>query len=492
DDFLARLDRLESDALPRHEHRFFDLLQTQSKNNLLALQRHTAEAHKGIKQRMDEVNASLEQVPFNRDTVLTIEVGDRRLAEVQEFQQQLRAVLSHQQTEDRALAEAQFSTLRALVARLGAQEPEARRWREQVLDVRLHVEFIGVELDAQTRAQVEIYRSGAGKSGGQRQKLATTCLAAALRYQLGGEDGELPRYCAVVLDEAFDKADNEFTALAMNIFENFGFQMVVATPLKSVMTLEPFIGGACFVEISGRHNSGVLLIEYDEQAQRLKLPERSRGDEPAVADATDAAPSIEAAAESAGVQGAASADGMATNGVPMHTASPATEETPPAAQETQTGQRKPAVATTSKQNKTAKTASSTRAAAQPQAKRPKKSPSRTPALAGKPASDKRPAGVPAVSSGVASRSNVGKTTRSSKTPGKPIAATSASNATSRKVAAASAALKTAAAKPRATAASTGQPARGAGKTTSTRAVAKPSPATTRGAKAGAPRSRGKR
>lgn len=283
DDFLARLDRLESDGLPRHEHRFFDLLQTQSKNNLLALQRHTAEAHKGIKQRMDEVNASLEQVPFNRGTLLTIEVSDRRLGEVQEFQQQLRAVLSHQQTEDRALAEAQFSTLRALVARLGAQEPDARRWREQVLDVRQHVEFIGVELDAQTRAQVEIYRSGAGKSGGQRQKLATTCLAAALRYQLGGEDGELPRYCAVVLDEAFDKADNEFTALAMNIFENFGFQMVVATPLKSVMTLEPFIGGACFVEISGRHNSGVLLIEYDEQAQRLQLPERSRGDEAAAA-----------------------------------------------------------------------------------------------------------------------------------------------------------------------------------------------------------------
>lgn len=126
DDFLARLDRLESDGLPRHEHRFFDLLQTQSKNNLLALQRHTAEAHKGIKQRMDEVNASLEQVPFNRDTILTIEVSDRRLAEVQEFQQQLRAVLSHQQTEDRALAEAQFATLRTLVARLGAQEPEAR------------------------------------------------------------------------------------------------------------------------------------------------------------------------------------------------------------------------------------------------------------------------------------------------------------------------------------------------------------------------------
>jgi len=294
EDFLARLQRLENDGLPQHEARFFDLLQSQSKNNLLALQRHTAEARKSIAQRLDEVNASLEQVPFNRGTLLTIELTDRRLPEVLDFHQRLRDVLSQQQTEQRELAEAQFGVLRELVAKLGSQEGEDKRWRELVLDVRLHVEFVGVELDAATRQQVEIYRSGAGKSGGQRQKLATTCLAAALRYQLGGADGQLPSYAAVVLDEAFDKADNEFTALAMNIFDNFGFQMVVATPLKSVMTLEPFIGGACFVEISGRHDSGVLLIEYDDEGKRLKLPERARAGETtaAPAPAVIAAPDV--------------------------------------------------------------------------------------------------------------------------------------------------------------------------------------------------------
>jgi len=75
----------------------------------------------------------------------------------------------------------------------------------------------------------------------------------------------------VVLDEAFDKADNDFTALAMTIFTNFGFQMIVATPLKSVMTIEPFIGGACFVDITDRRSSTVLLIEYDDAQKRLKL-----------------------------------------------------------------------------------------------------------------------------------------------------------------------------------------------------------------------------
>lgn len=276
-DFFARLERLERDGLPAHEARFFDMLKTQSGQNLVALQTHIAQAHKAIRARMEDVNASLETVPFNRGSILQIQPEDRRLPEVIEFRQQLASVLGSHKTDDHELAEVQFDGLRKLVGRLSSAEPEHRRWREQVLDVRLHVEFIGEELDAQSRRQLEVYRSGAGKSGGQRQKLATTCLAAALRYQLGDEDGGVPQYAAVVLDEAFDKADNEFTAMAMRIFENFGFQMIVATPLKSVMTLEPFIGGACFVEITGRHDSGVLMIEYDAASQRLDLPRGTPG-----------------------------------------------------------------------------------------------------------------------------------------------------------------------------------------------------------------------
>ena len=129
----------------------------------------------------------------------------------------------------------------------------------------------------------EVYRSGAGKSGGQRQKLAATCLAAALRYQLGGQDRALPRFCTVFLDEAFDKADAEFTTMAMNIFKTFGFQMVVATPLKSVMTLEPFIGGACFIHIKDRKASFAISIDYDDQAKRLKLIPEAKNDEEAAA-----------------------------------------------------------------------------------------------------------------------------------------------------------------------------------------------------------------
>jgi uncharacterized protein YPO0396 len=277
-DYLSLLSRIERDGLPRFEDRFAVMLKEQSAENLAALSRHADEARKQIRERMDLVNQGLAEAEFNPGTHLRIEVSDRQLPEVAELRDQVRGVLEHVWTAELSPVEAEerFKVLAGIVRRLSSTEAEDLRWRERVLDVRLHVEFVGRELDGEGR-ELEVYRSGAGKSGGQREKLATTCLAAALRYQLGGREGGLPLFAPVVLDEAFGKADNEFTELAMRIFERFGFQMIVATPLKSVMTLEPFIGGACFVNIEDRKRSSTLKIEYDRTQRRLALPERAQG-----------------------------------------------------------------------------------------------------------------------------------------------------------------------------------------------------------------------
>jgi len=276
-DFLAKLTRLEIDGLPEYEHRFFELLKEQSNQNLASLNSLLRQARREIRERMDLVNEGLQGADFNEGTHLRIDISDRLLPEVQEFRNDVKEALSHAWSDDRQFAEQRFNVLERLVERLGSQAPEDKDWRKAVLDVRQHVEFIACELDRDGR-EIEVYRSGGGKSGGQRQKLAATCLAAALKYQLGGSDQEVPTYAPVILDEAFDKADHDYTKMAMEIFRNLGFQMIVATPLKSVMTLEPFIGGACYVDISDRQKSGLMLIEYDDEAQRLNLPEQTSAD----------------------------------------------------------------------------------------------------------------------------------------------------------------------------------------------------------------------
>lgn len=271
-DFMAKLLRLETDGLHEYVARFKTLLSEQSDQNLAVLHSKLDQERRNIGERMEQVNDSLRGCAFNENTYLKINYDDKPTQEVIEFRVQLKAALSHSfKDDDDEEMERRFTALNAVVQRLGSQQPVDVKWRALVLDVRQHVVFSATEFD-DFSMEVETYDSGAGKSGGQRQKLTTTVLAAALRYQLAGEDGVWPTYSTVVMDEAFDRADNEFTAMVMNIFKSFGFQVVAATPVKNVMALEPFIGGGTFVSIRDRKHSEALAITYVDQTGRLDLP----------------------------------------------------------------------------------------------------------------------------------------------------------------------------------------------------------------------------
>ncbi|WP_115511032.1 ATP-binding protein [Xanthomonas arboricola] len=275
-DFFAKLERLETDGLPKHEARFQELLRKQSMQRLAELSQHLHEARSEIENGMDDVNRALRPVPYNPDTYLYIRTEDRGLDEPREFRRRLGTLFAQRGELTEETAEAQFEGLRRLIQDLRADDAAGRQWRDLVLDVRKHVEFIADECDRISGVVVENYGGAGGKSGGQRQKLTATCLAAALRFKLGGSDGGVPSYAAVVLDEAFTKTDNEFTATCMRIFTGMGFQMIVATPMKSVMTLEEFVGGATYVSIKDRKVSSLLHIAYDADQRRLRLPEGAR------------------------------------------------------------------------------------------------------------------------------------------------------------------------------------------------------------------------
>ncbi|RKP43346.1 ATP-binding protein [Trinickia fusca] len=285
-DYDRLLRKIEEDDLPRFEERFFMLLNEQSDRHLAKLRQRLITEKDEIRGRMNIVNDALSQSEFNRDTYLRLENRPRTLSDVTAFLSDLRGCLERNIKPDatREEREEQFKALNAIVQRLHSDKPEDERWKALVLDVRQHVEFVAKEYDASGRVR-DIYQSGAGKSGGQRQKLAATCLAAALRYQLAGTERPLPQFCTVLMDEAFDKADSEFTAMTLNIFNNFGFQMLMATPMKAVRTLEPFIGGAHVFSNTSRHSSGAVSIEYDMAHRRLvglgarRPEEENNGDE---------------------------------------------------------------------------------------------------------------------------------------------------------------------------------------------------------------------
>lgn len=276
-DYLAILGRLEADRLPEFENRFFDLLQGQSRNNIGALAQRINQSRREIRERVQPINDSLRQTEYAPGQYLHVRVDDRRLPEVTEFLRALAEITSGSLedalgsglgAEERGRAEARFVQMRDLIRRLSSTEPDDVRWRTHCLDTRLHVQFLAEVRDTDGRA-VDWFLGAAGLSGGERQKLVTFCLAAALRYQLARDGAALPNYGLVVLDEAFDKTDPAFTRAGLDVFRTFGFQLLLATPLKMLQTLEDYVGGAAVVLNEAGSGSHVELMLFDEAAAQV-------------------------------------------------------------------------------------------------------------------------------------------------------------------------------------------------------------------------------
>lgn len=304
-DFIAKLERLEAEALPQSQRRYQELLESLGQDALARLASELDQARLDIRERLEAVNESLALLPFHegpsQSSYLQVQLIDRQLPEVQAFRQELQSLLAQgrgqgkaapptkgqraepsskaQRPEEPAQApetqrqedptEAQYQALSALAERLASLEPKAKEWRDTALDARRHVEFIGSETDAAGK-ELKVYQGGPDASSpdarGKSQLLGAACLAAALHYQLGGKQKTPPQYAPLVLGQAFDHADSEFAALAMQIFIRFGFQPIIAAPLKAVLPLEPYIGGACLVDISASAAPSLLPLAPKSQS----------------------------------------------------------------------------------------------------------------------------------------------------------------------------------------------------------------------------------
>lgn len=284
-DYLAILEELRRDRLPEFEDRFFDLLQNQSRNNIGNLALRINSARRDIRARIDPINESLRRTEYGPGRYLQVKPDDRRLPEVTEFLAALHRITSgtvedtlgaDDTTEGRRRAEQRFEEMHRLLTRLASSDPADRRWRTQCLDTRLHVQFTA-KVEDSNRKPLDYYVGAGGLSGGERQKLVVFCLAAALRYQLARDGADIPAYGLVVLDEAFDKTDPEFTRAGLEVFRAFGFQLLLATPMKMLQTLEDYVGGAVLVQLQPGRGSQLETMTFQDapvQPRRIR-PEQA-------------------------------------------------------------------------------------------------------------------------------------------------------------------------------------------------------------------------
>jgi uncharacterized protein YPO0396 len=270
-DYERMLAALKSDDLPRFEARFKELLNVNTINEIANFNAQLARERETIRERVDFINQSLQAIDYNPGRYIRLVAQPSPDAEIREFQQDLRACTEGALagSADEQYSEAKFLQVKAIIDRFRGREGLAdadRRWTAKVTDVRNGFLFSASERWRADDAEHEHYADSGGKSGGQKEKLAYTVLAASLAYQFGLEWGAVRSrsFRFVVIDEAFGRGSDESAQYGLRLFQQLNLQLLIVTPLQKIHIIEPYVSSVAFVHNEGGRDSRLRCLSIEE------------------------------------------------------------------------------------------------------------------------------------------------------------------------------------------------------------------------------------
>ena len=279
-EFRTMLDQLQADDLPRFESRFKELLNENTIREVANFQSQLARERETIRERIDQINQSMTQIDYNPGRYIRLEAQINPDADIREFQTELRACTEGALTgsEDTQYSEAKFLQVKRIIERFRGREATTdldRRWTAKVTDVRNWFVFAASERWREDDTEHEHYADSGGKSGGQKEKLAYTVLAASLAYQFGLEWGAVRSrsFRFVVIDEAFGRGSDESAQYGLRLFEQLNLQLLIVTPLQKIHVIEPFVASVGFVHNEDGRASvlrNLTIAEYRAEKQRAQ------------------------------------------------------------------------------------------------------------------------------------------------------------------------------------------------------------------------------
>jgi len=280
EEYRQMLTALQADDLPRFEVRFKELLNENTIREVANFQSQLHRERETIKDRIAQINNSLTQIDYNPGRYIKLEAQPTRDADIRNFQTELRTCTEGALTgsEDEQYSETKFLQVKHIIERFRGREglsDQDKRWTAKVSDVRNWFSFAASERWREDNSEHEHYSDSGGKSGGQKEKLAYTILAASLAYQFGLEWGAIRSrsFRFVVIDEAFGRGSDESAKYGLELFQQLNLQLLIVTPLQKIHIIEPHVASVGFVHNEGGQSSKLrnLTIEaYHEEKAQLR------------------------------------------------------------------------------------------------------------------------------------------------------------------------------------------------------------------------------
>jgi uncharacterized protein YPO0396 len=266
--------RIADDDLPRFEQEFKDYLQQNTIRDIATFSAQLNKQEKLIRDRVETINNSLFGIDYNDGRYIRLVPDQTPNLEIRDFRADLRACTDNVVgSRSDQYSEEKFLQVKRIIDRFRGREgstDQDRTWTRRVTDVRQWFVFSASERWRADDHEHESYTDSAGKSGGQKEKLAYTILAASLAYQFKLDWGaaKSKSFRFVVIDEAFGRGSEQSTRYALQLFTRLGLQLLIVTPLQKIHVIEPHVSAVGFVDNPQGNHSRLQSLTIEEYRRR--------------------------------------------------------------------------------------------------------------------------------------------------------------------------------------------------------------------------------
>lgn len=277
DEYNNFYEKLLYHNLPLYQENFKQELHGKIIQHISIFHAQLSSYRKKIQVRIEEINDSLREIDYNSGRFIKIICEDTPDTETKVFRTHLKACTEGMISgiDENDVAESKFIQIKEIIERFKGRANSIevdKRWMKKVTDVRNWFVFSASERWRDSDEEYEHYSDSDGKSGGQKEKLAYTILAASLAYNYRVRDvsNNTQSFRLVVIDEAFLKSSDESAKFGLSLFKQMNFQLLVVTPLLKIATIEPFVSHVGFVSHSDiTHKSTIQNISKEVFRENL-------------------------------------------------------------------------------------------------------------------------------------------------------------------------------------------------------------------------------
>lgn len=282
-DWRQRHTDIEARELVRHRERLRQAMTDAIDNGIVNIKTQLEREKTEIRDTIAGINVTLRAVTYDpaHGTRIRFVAHDSVTKRIVEFARDLRQVTDDWIGGDDTPIEERYRKTRAFIDRV-KDVPENAAWRRDVLDTRRWFTFVAQEYRVHgdgSEGIVNDYDGASGTSGGQKERLAMTVMAAGLAWRFGLVDPSraATSFRVLMLDEAFKNSHDDTTRALLDLFKAFGFQMIFAMPSKSLGVVSNHIERAFAIDTKARrtivavHALKELVLENQAAATAMAL-----------------------------------------------------------------------------------------------------------------------------------------------------------------------------------------------------------------------------